>query len=223
MEDWFLIILVVIQILLLIFMKKKNRKFIYIITSGIITILIFIIASYLERMTHLNSPGLGEIGAGLITGGFRVISIILFTITLFSLIKNFERNLNSKGKKSFEPIVLFSGVFIIIVSTIITIYQINYILKFEKTTAEIIGFENNRTIVKYIINDKEYENTLWLSYANQNTNKIGDEITMYYEKSNKSISNSKVEFDYITIISLGIGVAIIIYRFKDEFFYRNNI
>lgn len=108
-----LMILPIVQILLLIFMHNKNKKFIYLIVSGIVTILSFMTGLY-SRVPD----GLGGIGAALFIIGCVGISIILFYITLCCLIKN---HLNSKGKKSFTPIVLLTEVSILIIVLLLRI------------------------------------------------------------------------------------------------------
>ena len=110
-----LIILPIVQILLLIFMNKKNKKFTYLIVSIIMAILSFITALYSTKMIP---EGLGGIGAALLICGCVVISIILFLITLCCFIKI---HLNSKGKKSFWPIVLLLEILILIICVLLRI------------------------------------------------------------------------------------------------------
>lgn len=121
----FLLVLVLVHILLLIFTKNKNKYWIYCLISVLITILVLILTTYIEHIVHLNSPGLGEIGSGIITAGFRVVSIILSQIIIYRSIKkhlekkNISKNSNYNLSRFFIVFcIIFVGFVIFVISQV---------------------------------------------------------------------------------------------------------
>ena len=110
-----ILILIVIQILLLIFIKKSNKSWIYSIITVFTSILIFIMTLQIEEIVNTNSPGLGEIAAGFITGSFRIISLVLSEIILYKSIKKYLIKINISERSNYKFIkflIVFSIVFI---------------------------------------------------------------------------------------------------------------
>ena len=121
----FVLMLIVIQILLLIFMNKSNKSWIYSIISVFTSILIFIMASQIEEIVNINSPGLGEIAAGFITGVFRIISLVLSEIILYKSIKKYLIKINISENSNYKFIrfliafsIIFIGYIIFIISQV---------------------------------------------------------------------------------------------------------
>ena len=115
----------VIQILLLIFMNKSNKSWIYSIITIFTSILIFIMASQIEEIVNTNSPGLGEIAAGFITGCFRIISLVLSEIILYKSIKKYLIKINISENSNYKFIkfliafgIIFIGFIIFIISQV---------------------------------------------------------------------------------------------------------
>jgi len=111
----FVLMLIVIQILLLVFINKRNKSWIYSIITVFTSILIFIMASQIEEIVNTNSPGLGEIAAGFITGSFRIISLTLSEIILYQSVKNYliKRNINENNNYKFIKFLIGFGIIFI--------------------------------------------------------------------------------------------------------------
>ena len=94
-----LFVLLVIQIILFKLIGKKNKYWLYTIISVLATVIILRISLCIEEIVNLNSPGLGEIGTGIIMALFRIITLVQFGITIFRgiIIYLDKRNISKNG------------------------------------------------------------------------------------------------------------------------------
>ena len=121
----FVWLLIVIQILLLIFRNKSNKCWKYSIITVLISILVFISVSQIEKIINTNSPGLGEFGTGIITALIRIISLVLCEITLYKSVKKYLVKINVNENNNYKVIkfliafsIIFIGFIIFIISQV---------------------------------------------------------------------------------------------------------
>ncbi len=210
-----LILIAQIAFLAVAIMKKRNSNWISLFIFDVLSILS---ATYLG-IYYGRAPGqiyIADIGTSVMS---YVASLVFLFVTFISVcvkVVMFELNLRKNNKNYVSPVCLILASCFIFSGILMSGYEFVNNIDIKKTEGTVIEvskddddwFEFTKETIEYEIDGKIYKDKII-----NNTDEVGDIITVYYNPAHNLVYKADVKILYIPAYLFGI--LIVIFRFKD--------
>lgn|GEM_PF-3537150 len=207
-----------LQIIILTCCFKHIMKWAHLIGFEIASIIIFfeLMIFYDNLPGYGSAPGLTHFAEVITLLGACILFSAMLVITIFLRIVVFLVKKKKEGKNYFITILIVLSLILIVTSFNLLFYDIQNDLNVGKTTAVIVGYQNNeygyeRPILSYEVAGITYENVTNRMTPELRNNLMGDPVEIFYNKTDPSqfASYSDAEKIYIPCSIISIILLII--------------